>query len=33
MEFSHYSSAPPQMQKELIAKREKEQQEKLKAKK
>jgi len=33
MEFSHYSPAPPQMQKELIAKREKEQQEKLKAKK
>lgn len=33
MEFSHYAAAPPQMMKELIAKREKEQQEKLKAKK
>jgi elongation factor G len=32
MEFSHYSPAPPQLQKELIAKHEKERQEKLKAK-
>lgn len=33
MEFSHYSQAPPQMQKELIAKHEKDQAEKLKNKK
>lgn len=33
MEFSHYSPAPPQMQRELVAKHEKEQAERLKNKK
>jgi elongation factor G len=32
MEFSHYATAPPQLQKELIAKYEKERADKLKAK-